>query len=359
MQFSPISRWVLPAVFLVTSGLLAGGQDKSAQGIPSVASAEHADQVVAVNVQVTDKSGRPLRDLQPQDFSLLVNGKPERIISVESIDRAGPGPTQALEVLLVVDAVNTPFEAVADVKQQVKKFLSQNGGKLSYPLELAIVSDSGVTLQNGFSRDGNVLTSIFNQFQIGLSYRPTGLSGGEQLFEHSFKPMMSLATYAGKVPGRKLMIWVSPGWPMLASPYAELFGKEQRLVFGWIVDASNALRKANVTAYDVDPAGAISAGGNRISYYKHFLRPVAEPKQAQAGNLALQVIAEQSGGQVFAGTNEIAAAIDECLKDAESYYVLSFNAPPATHANEYEAIAVNVSKAAAVVRTRFGYYDQP
>jgi VWFA-related protein len=308
---------------------------------------------------VTDKAGVPMRGLQPQDFSLLVNDRPENITSVEAIDRTGPGPTQALEVLLVIDAVNTPFSVVADVKQQVKKFLSQNGGKLAYPVELAIVSDSGVTLQNGFSRDGNVLTSIFNQFQIGLNYRPGGLSGGEQLFEHSFKPMMSLAGYAGKVPGRKLMVWVSPGWPMLASPYTDLFGKEQRLAFGWIVDASNALRKANVTAYDVDPAGAVSAGGNRISYYKHFLRPVADAKQAQAGNLALQVIAVQSGGQVFAGSNEIAAAIDDCLKDAESYYVLSFVPPPATHANEYQPIAVNVSKAGAVVRTRFGYYDQP
>jgi VWFA-related protein len=346
-------------LFFVTARLLMVGQHDSAKGTPSVTSADQANHIIALNVQVTDKSGSAVRGLQPQDFSLLINGKPEKFVSVEAIDHAGSGPTQPLEVLLVVDAVNTGFANIADVKLQVKRFLSENGGKLAYPLELAVVTDSGVNLQNGFSRDGNALISIFDQYKIGLTYRPAGFYGAQQLFNYSFTPMMSMAQYASKVPGRKFVIWISPGWPELAAPHYELYGKGQQQVFQWIVDASNALRKANVTVYDVDPRGALAAGTNRISYYKHFLRPVAEPRQAQAGNLALQVIAVQSGGEVFAGTNELSALIDECLKDAESYYVLSFNAPAPTHANEYEAVAVNVSKPGAVVRTRMGYYDQP
>lgn len=346
----------LLVLFFCASGPLTFGQDMSGQTIPR---ADQANRVIALNVQVIDKTGAPVRGLQPQDFSLLINGKPEKFVSVEAIDHAGSGPTQPVEVLLVVDTVNTGFSNIADVKLQVKRFLSENAGRLAYPLELAVVTDSGVTLQKGFSQDGNALTSIFDQYKIGLTYRPAGFYGAQQLFNYSFAPMMSMAQYASKIPGRKLMIWISPGWPELAAPHYELYGKGQQQVFRWIVDASNALRKANVTVYDVDPRGALAAGTNRISYYKHFLRPVTEVKQAQAGNLALQVIAVQSGGEVFAGTNELSALIDECLKDADSYYVLAFTPPPATHADEYQSVTVNVSRPGALVRTRMGYYDQP
>jgi hypothetical protein len=79
----------------------------------------------------------------------------------------------------------------------------------------------------------------------------------------------------------------------------------------------------------------------------------------QPGYVSLQVLAIQSGGRVFNSTNDLAKAIADCAADAESFYVRSFNAPPAEGPNQYRAVGVSVDKPANTVRTRSGYYNQP
>ena len=51
-----------------------------------------------------------------------------------------------------------------------------------------------------------------------------------------------------------------------------------------------------MTIYSIDPLGLDDSAGLRATFYEEFLKPVTVPKNTQAGNLALQVIAIQSGG---------------------------------------------------------------
>ena len=71
------------------------------------------------------------------------------------------------------------------------------------------------------------------------------------------------------------------------------------------------------------------------------------------------MLAEQSGGRVFNANNDIADMLKRSVADADAFYELSFNAPPAEHPDEYHQVQVQVDRPGLTVRTDNGYYDQP
>lgn len=321
----------------------------------------HAAVEITLDVQVTDKSGLPIRGLQKQDFTILDDKQPANITAFRAVDSGTPAAGDPpVEIVLLVDAVNAPFRAVTYERNEIRKFLLQNGGKLAHPVSLIIFSDRGTQIQNGSSRDGNALAALYDQYQTGLRVinRTQGFYGANDRFDLSLKTIHSLADYEAAQPGRKLMIWVSPGWPLLSGPNIELTSKDERQIFNSIVTASSALRQAGVTLYAIDPLG-LADFGNRISFYKEFLKGVASPSGAIPADLGLQVLAVQTGGRVINTTNNIAQALADCAADADSFYVLSFEAPRADHADEYHSVAVKVERPGATARTRTGYYNQP
>jgi VWFA-related protein len=321
------------------------------------------DRQITLDVQVTDKSGAPVRGLQKQDFTLLDDKQPANILSFRAVDNgAGSTADPPVEVILVVDAVNASFQAVSYERSELRKFLLQNGGKLTLPMSLVIMTDTGTTMQNGFSRDGNALAALYDQYDTGLRSvtRSAGVYGAVERFDASTKTLTSLVAYEGTRPGRKLMIWFSPGWPMLSGDNVKLSRKTGSQIFNSIVALNTGLRQARVTLYSIDPLGQADEGGSRISDYKNFLKGVTSPSRVAVGDMSLQVLAVHSGGRVLNSTNDLTAAIAECITDADSFYVLSFDAARADQTfDEYHALAVTVDKPGITARTRTGYYAQP
>ena len=93
-----------------------------------------------------------------------------------------------------------------------------------------------------------------------------------------------------------------------------------------------------MTLYSVDPEGAESAGGARNFYYKEFLKPVTSARICAPANLALQVLAVQTGGLAFTASNDIAGQISQCVADADSFYTLTVDATAADRPNEFHAV---------------------
>lgn len=315
-----------------------------------------------LDVQVTDKSGAAIRGLQKQDFTLQDDKQPKAITSFQFFDNGEtPAADAPVEIILVVDAVNASFQAVTYERNELKKFLLRDGGKLALPTSLVIFTDAGTRMQDGSSRDGNVLAALYDQYETGLRSitRSQGFYGAGERLDLSLKTLTSLVAYEGKRPGRKLLIWFSPGWPLLSGVNVDLSRKDQERFFHLIVDTSNSLRQARITLYSIDPLGMSDAGGFRTFYYQEFLKGVTSPKRTLPGNLALQVLAVQSGGRVLNSSNDLANEIAQCAADGKAFYVLSFEAARADHANEYHAIGVTVDKPGTTARTRTGYYAQP
>lgn len=95
----------------------------------------------------------------------------------------------------------------------------------------------------------------------------------------------------------------------------------------------------------------------RAFEYQHFLKPVTGPKRARAGDLALQVLASQTAGRVLNST-DVAGQIEKCVRDANVYYVLSFEPPPADGPNDYNAVEVKIARPGVKAQTISGFYEQ-
>jgi VWFA-related protein len=316
------------------------------------------DSHLVLDVVVADRSGKPRAGLTQNDFVVRDNGQPQKILSFRAVDRVAEPP---VKIILIVDEVNTTFSRVAYERDQLRKFLMQNGGELTHPVSLGFFSDTGTQLQNNSSTDGKALLASFDEHVTKLRTirRSTGFYGAEERFTLSQKSLGMLATAEGRLPGRKLVIWISPGWPILSGPNITLTSKQEQGLFSSIVWLSNALRQARITLYSVDPLGVDDAATNRLFYYEEFLKPIAAPKDAQAGNLALQVLARQSGGQALNSSNDITEQINRCVADADAFYTLTVDPTPSDRPNQMHSVDVRVETPGLTARTRNLYYGQP
>ena len=96
-------------------------------------------------------------DLQPWDFKILDNRQPRKVMSFRAFNNAEVKPDPPVEVILVIDLVNLPFQQVAITRQEIGRFLKENDGQLKQPVTLLLLSDAGMRVQPRPSIDGNAL----------------------------------------------------------------------------------------------------------------------------------------------------------------------------------------------------------
>ncbi|MGB9514681.1 MAG: VWA domain-containing protein [Candidatus Acidiferrum sp.] len=334
----------------VTAGL--------AQTPPSAPATQPTTGEITLDVVVTPKSGPPVSGLQQQDFTITENKVPQTITAFQAFR----GREAPVDVILVIDDVNTGIEHVAYERSEIDKFLKLDGGHLSNPMSLAFVTDSGIKLQEGFTSDGNSLVAALDQYTLNLHtiLRSGGIYSAEERLDISMKSIFGLATHEAARPGRKLIIWLSPGWPLLSGPgvQEQIDNKQQQQIFNDVVLLSNLMRQGRITLYSIDPLGAADFG-TRAFWWQEFTKGIDKPSQAEWGNLALQVLAVQSGGLALTTGNDITAYLQQCVADAQAYYQISFIPSLEQKKNEaYHRIEVRVDKGGTTVRTRQGYYDQ-
>jgi VWFA-related protein len=309
-----------------------------------------------LDIVVTAKSGQPVTGLQQQDFALLDNKVPQTITSFQAVS----GRDAPIAVTLVIDAVNDTADNIRYERLQIDKFLRADGGNLKYPLALVVFTDTGIASVAGFSIDGNTIGAALQKNTIGLRDigRTAGYWGAAERVQLSLTALNQLiASEAGR-PDRKLILWISPGWPLLYQPESGLDPKLQQQTFKNIVGMSTDLLRARVTLYSVDPVGAGESVA-RATYYKNFLQGISKPSQSQVADLGLQVLAVQSGGLALTSGNDIAAMLEECLADTVPYYEISFEPASSEKADEYHHLQIHLAKSGLTARTRQGYYARP
>lgn len=312
---------------------------------------------IHLDVVVTDKSGKAVSGLELQDFTLKDNNLPAKILSFHAIDAALEKASHPAEVIVLLDAVNLGFLAVARARDQIAEFLRQNGGHLAQPVSVFVFTNDGVKVLLQPSMDGNALAAQLDQADPGLRVigRAAGANGAIERFELSLKWIAAVAKTEAKRPGRKLLIWTGSGWPLLDRPGIQTSSKGEQQMFNEIVDLSTTLREAHMSIYSV------TMGDPHLGtfLYQDFLKGVKTAEKANPSNLGLKVIATQSGGRVLGPDNDLASQIETCVQDASAFYTLSFDPQPADKPNEYHDLKVEVAKPGLTARTNTGYYNQP
>lgn len=331
------------------------GGSSSPQLQPLTSSPQSGDSEVRLDVIVTDKSGKPVSGLQQQDFTILDNKHPAKVLSFQAENGSALTPDAATQIILVIDEINTPFAEVANARSEIKRFLAQNGGKLAHPVKLAFASYRGVQMQTTPSSDGNSLIAILDQ------HPPIIRSGGaaENQVQSSLNVLNVMSDKEKTQPGRKMVIWISPGWPMENGRRVGLSPTQANSAFNALVYSSIALQQAQIALYSVDPMGMANMNVTRVAAYLDFLKGVPDQNLVQPANLALQVFATQTGGQVVVGKSSIVEALNQCMEDLDSFYSLTVEAAPVDHANAYHGLEIKMGTKGLKVRSRTGYYTRP
>jgi VWFA-related protein len=314
---------------------------------------------LSFDVVVTDKAGHPIHGLQQSDFTVLDEKKPIPLTSFQAHEIASSPNQEA--VFLVLDDVNAGFNAISIERTQIENFLRSDGGHLALPVAIFLLTDSGINQITDVSDDGNKLADVLHTKDAELHNisRAAGFWGASERLDLCLRALEGFTSYVGQVPGRKLAVWISPGWPIFDNPNVIISSKEQRNIFATIVQLSTAMRQADLTLYSIDPGGPIDAASARSFLWEDFTKPVRKPGKADPGDLALQVMVQHTGGKIFLGSNDINGEIRKCTTDALAWYSLSFDPQRADAPDTWHDIEVRVNKPGVVVRTRNGYYAQP
>jgi VWFA-related protein len=349
---------VFLAVFLAISLGAIAQQSQLPPATSSTPTAAIAARPISLDVLVTDHGGKPVAGLEPFDFNILDNNQPRKVLSFRRTDgTVGSKIDPPVEVIIVLDAVNLPYQAATQLRLDIEKFLRQNDGHLSQPVSLFIFSSQGLHVQPAPSQDGNALATILHNSTGTVRARGTAgdVFGLAEQFQTSVKTMAGIADNEAHKPGRKMLVWIGPGWPLLEDRRFIQTNESKLSYFHSVIDLSKKLREARITVYGLYGIVGVTSHG----LWEAYLKPLKDPHKAETGHLALQVLVTETGGRVLDPSTDLPGEIRSCISDIGEYYTLTFAPPAATSADEFHELKVQVDQAALAARTTTGYYDQP
>lgn len=356
-RFLPALALGLPlmAAAQQSSAVPAGSAPAAPPAAPPAA-ATPAGQI-QLDVEVTDKDGKPVAGLNRGDFTLLDNDHPADIRSFQAWGGSAGQPPQPTEIVIVIDTVNLGFQEVSFCRFGIDQFLRSDGGRLNTPVSIYWYTDTGLEGAAPPSTDGNALAAQLDatQGRLRTINRSAGEWGALERFEMSVQTLNRAVSAAVTHPGRKLLIWIGPGWPILDNPNLHLTWKDQQRLFGNIVELSTLLREGQIQIYSVAPGMPDSF----TFLYQAYTRGVKKASQAYMPDLDLKVLAVESGGLALPPSNDLSAEIEKCARDANTFYTVSFTPPRADGPNEYHDLKVRLDKPGLTARTSTGYYNQP
>jgi VWFA-related protein len=323
--------------------------------------------MIRLDITVQDNSGNPVEGLTQQDFTLLDNGQPAKIVSFNAFG-ATAAPHPPVEVILMIDELNIPEQQLAAEEHEAENFLRLNHGHLRQPVSVYWINEGGLSTSGPPSYDGNALAEKIGQRRLPKLIWKTpsvadnlgklakaGLVGKKPLY--SLIALGSIAIEQRRKPGRKLMFWFGYGWR-----FDSLASGGETGTFDFLTELSTRLREARITLWGANEWSAHDARGNPIpastplfsTYFDN-----ATPKIVNLGYLQLPVIATQTGGGLLETQNDLADLIDKSVTQANYFYSLTFDPPRTSTVDEYHRLQVAIGNPDLMAHTRTGYFDQP
>jgi VWFA-related protein len=361
-----------------------------------------ATRLVQVNVVVQDKSGTPITGLKEADFTLLDNGRPQKIaffsantpasapalplpphIFTNRTDLKGQDPGATIVILF--DTLNTDFEDQSFARQQVLRFL-RSFKPQDHVAIFALTTD--LLLLHGFTEDAAALSSAVDRFSPRLlaafdASHPTDFhvpgvandpffnsfenhvnnANGEiadlriaDRFRITYSALVAIANYVGTIPGHKSLVWISGGIPIqiglerIGVADRENFSLANPGVPGAAGDMSGLARElnhANMAIYPVDVQGIDVKDSTAAFFLRQNLRDT------------FRLLADKTGGKAFYGTNDVAGAIGSAFEDGRYTYTLGFYPDHGQWDGKFRDISIHLAVQGAQLRYRRGYFALP
>jgi VWFA-related protein len=349
--------------------------------------------LVQLDAVVTDKKGRHVTTLGPEDFEVYQDGKPQPVVAASYvvteetwIDTSGlpPLPPEAIRpidarrvIAIVVDDSRMSFESVHHARVGLGEYLDRHftpgdramvvttsGG---YGRVTPLTSDVEAlkrTVKNLRFSLWNVqaasalepLDSMFSPFDVEQQFR-------ERTFALNAVLRVREAIRAVRMlPGRKSVVLVSEGFSV-AGP-----GMDHALIreaLQQLVDESN---RAGVVIYALDPRGLVHIGLSAADARGMGPRGMASLARMRGAALresqdGLRFVAGQTGGFAVVNSNDLALGLQRIMTDQRGYYLIGYQPEPGTIAvgrdQKFRRLKIRVKEKGLRVRTRAGFYARP
>jgi VWFA-related protein len=351
--------------------------------------------VVQVSIAVHDKNGRPVNDLVKEDFVVTDKGKPQTVASfVRSSDVAAAAPAVAPApgaprtwsnradsvaggrrsvTAILLDGLNTNVKDQVFAKEKILAFLRKLGGQDSVALYL-LTTDLQVL--HDFTDDAQALVRTLEgqEAKVLMQWaRERGAGSMRGRLRHdrasyTLGALRAIGEHLSRIPGRKNLIWVTSGFPMLIMErergrpgYIHDLTPEMRAVAKAIGDADVALYPVSAMGLVGVPQITAAQGATRtLGRGSRSLGP-AITHSRQAGPLEdmMDAIAEDTGGRAFYERNDLDVALQQTLQDLGSTYTLTFHPSHDEWNGEYRQIRVQLRRKGLKARHRPGYVAVP
>ena len=363
--------------------------------------------LVRIDVEVTDKSGKAIKGLRADQFVVTDDGKPQAIstFSYEDIERVETAPAEDAKPMVVPvdnEGPNTPSAAAASEQLRDRrlivlffdltsmqpddlirahdaaaKFVKQQMTKADV---VAVVAFSTrLTVLANFTNDHALLdkaiaqltenstTDLSNplyaaaangeydvQEYTGAAYTPDETEFNVFNTDQKLAAVEGLSYVLGGIPGRKALVEFTGGITQT--------GEENRTQLRAATDAAN---RADVSIYSLDSRGlfATAPGGdsttNAATGNSMFTGASVfhQTDQREDSRDTLATLSTDTGGKAFFDLADLSDALPKIQQDNGGYYLIGYNlGADVKRDGRWRTIQVKANVPGAHVRYRDGYY---
>lgn len=179
-----------------------------------------------------------------------------------------------------------------------------------------------------------------------------------------------IAPLAG-LPGRKVVVHVSDGIPMVADQDLFLAINEQFRESSAILESrtfdmsrkfmevANLANASGVTFYMIDAGGLRAFGGSASTRFNADYGSRLDSSRTYNIQAPLQLVSEETGGFAIVNTNDVGLKLAEVERDLRTYYSIGYSPAGGGGSGRFRKVEVEVTRPGRfVVRHRQGYRDK-
>jgi VWFA-related protein len=392
-------RFVDKAIAVLLTFMLLSAESPSQQQSDYVF--RTGSKLVLVNVTVRDKSGKFVQGLKPEDFTILEDNKPQKVVSfdVENVDavpasevaQANPlpeqptGPTSppALAanastqfkdrrlIILFFDLSAMEPDEIDHAVTSAQRYVNTQMA----PADLVSIVSLGSSLlvNQDFTTDHALLKKQLEQFSSGsgqgFQEGTTGTTEGTPDTGQSFtaddteynifntdrrlEALRSVAEKLSHVQQKKSLIYFSSGM--------DRTGIENQ---SELRAAVNAAVRSNLAIYTMDMRGlqALVAGGEAQNASLRGVSAYSGQSTINALNSnfttqeTLVTLASDTGGRAFLDSNDFSKIFKGVQQDTSTYYLLGYHSNNTARDGRFRHIVVKTNVPGVKIDYRRGYY---
>lgn len=358
--------------------------------------------LVLVNVVARDKHGNLVHDLQAQDFTVLEDGRSQRVssfdseslVSVPGSPASAPAPETATEQppapkppLTLKDAQHALnnkrvivlfFDLTSmqpdELKRAVGAAREYVQSKMTAADMIAVVSlASSLRLDLDFTADrSRLLQTLARLTQSEAQGMENGTTGDSDIVEENgdaytpnqteynqfntdrkLQAIQSLCRVLSRFNQKKSLVYFSSGMTQT--------GIENEAA---VRAAVNTAVRSNVAIYTLDahgleampPGGSASSASLRGNVMFTGIAVQNQNDQNYASQETLVSLAGDTGGKSFLDTNDFSQIFDQVQRDTSVYYVLGYKSSNSVRDGGFRHVQVKVNRPGIKLEFRKGYY---